>query len=604
MIDRIVANLKLIAEQQQEDGSFLSESRSDSSTKIRKTTFFTSQIICCLNEVGRRDEYKALVHPICEKGVGFLLSERSPQWSWNYWSKEYQSVAVNTYPDDLDDTLLALTALHGYDPELITGEVMGFLTEQLMELEQKVGGPYFTWLVESEPDSVWRDLDVVVNARIALFLELLGVRLPALRKWLRVQIEQAAFESPYYPGGLQAQYLLKQIFPRYISLRNLANTNYSELDQILVSLIDSKKQVQLPEKAHWSPYCRDPKENGERYMAGSSALTAAFLIQALVGKEARGTEKTLPRFTEQVKKTIHGAVATLPQPLGGVAEDYYKAFLKKDTKREKSLLAWRVSQAIGMHFEDDFYHELALLNIHGWVAFTLLDQVWDNESNPIMTGVASWALRQVVYSAQRVDAWLPGFSKYAEKFLQRMEVATTWEVQNCRFNPEIELQSLPDYADYSILVERSLGEALSGCAVIGRKYDLESTQVTQWLQFFHAYTLSRQLNDDAHDWQEDLAMGYCNSVATMVIGTTLPFSYSQNLGQMQTRFWQDTIVKVAEMELAEIAQAEQSLKAFCTSPEWLLPLLETPRRAAEVTINEHQKTADFLKVVEAHGDTM
>lgn len=622
MSDSLKSILHFIELKQEEDGSFLSESRSEKGDQVknRQTTFFTAQILLCLNQVATLSEYSSQVQSLQKAAATFLLKEKSSSWSWNYWAKGSKEYAALPYPDDLDDTFLALTALFGYQPELITGEALAHTVTLLTQLEVEEGGPYKTWLVPEESPVEWKDVDVVVNARIAHFLEIQGVRLPKLRHWLREQIKSQNLISPYYPSNLQTLYALSQLysqrklFPDLSILSDQADiltTAAAVTTHLRLGGKSKDRQLQIAqlEKSTvwpWSAFCRDPKYEGVRYLAGASALTAAFVAEALVmvTLEKNQLSKLKPSdvLSEAIKKQLRKQLKDLPEPLYAVASSYYESFLKQDKKGYKILLPQRIAEAWGITLTAANYEELGLLNLHGWVAYTLYDQIWDNQAEAVLTGAANWALRQVVYSSQRIESWVPGFAVYTEKTLQIMEAITTWEVQSCRFDPakkEKEFK-VPDYQEYYCFVERALGESLCGCAVLATKYALDGEEVANWLKFFSAYTIARQLNDEAHDWEEDLQNGHVNAVAALLLSkkASVLLDIEKELPILQERFWQEVLPIISRRTLEEVEKARKVLIAACQKPECLLPLLERPESAAKQALREQQQAKEFLSALE------
>src|SRR3990167_6664752 len=73
-------------------------------TKRYRTTFVPSLIGLALQEVEASDSIR-------ERLAAFLLTQKSPDWAWNYWDRDSIHAHKIPYPDDLDDTFLALTYL-------------------------------------------------------------------------------------------------------------------------------------------------------------------------------------------------------------------------------------------------------------------------------------------------------------------------------------------------------------------------------------------------------------------------------------------------------------------------------------------------------------
>src|SRR5581483_3157393 len=199
--------IETIKTEQGEDGGFFSLSSSDQkhfSGKFRyQTTFFSSNILCCLNSVRRYSlESSTLtdLETVCEKTANFLLAERSNYWSFNYWARSTEEYRTMPYPDDLDDTFVALIGLYEYDPNIIDGGVSAKIAKLLPLMETNPGGPYRTWIVSPDTGPEWHDVDMVVNSNIGYFLSRLNVSLPNLAKFIEKCVRDENIYSRYYPG--------------------------------------------------------------------------------------------------------------------------------------------------------------------------------------------------------------------------------------------------------------------------------------------------------------------------------------------------------------------------------------------------------------------
>src|SRR5438876_3918375 len=126
------------------------------------------------------------------------------------------------YPDDLDDTFCALSALRLHDPDLVNEAALGRVVHLLVALETQVGGPYRTWIAPEDAPAVWRDVDLAVNANIAYFLRLTGTTLPGLTAIMEQGIMAKTLSSPYYPSLYPVAYFVARAYqgPEGVALAN------------------------------------------------------------------------------------------------------------------------------------------------------------------------------------------------------------------------------------------------------------------------------------------------------------------------------------------------------------------------------------------------
>ena len=149
--------LKHIRNQQSPDGSFVSLSgfiKDDFHDAIpRRTTFFTSNILACLQNIPERTA------DVCAATAQFLIGQKSERWSFNYWARDTGDTSgadggtgapYPPYPDDLDDTFAAFAALAVHDPAIIDGHALAAIARLLTAREAGEGGPYRTWLVDGD----------------------------------------------------------------------------------------------------------------------------------------------------------------------------------------------------------------------------------------------------------------------------------------------------------------------------------------------------------------------------------------------------------------------------------------------------------------------
>jgi len=89
-MDAIKKGLAFIKSQQQKDGSFLSLSSPKidnfKEARVLHPTFPTSLILSQLDLPQARE--------IAQKAVRFLLSQKNPNWTFNYWTKRGQKVPL------------------------------------------------------------------------------------------------------------------------------------------------------------------------------------------------------------------------------------------------------------------------------------------------------------------------------------------------------------------------------------------------------------------------------------------------------------------------------------------------------------------------------
>ena len=567
------------------------EQQSDGHFAGSEAVFLTSLILSSINSLKndrRLDRIK-------NRAVNFLLKQKSEHWSFNYWGKNSSETKTRPYPDDLDDTFCALASINGYKKDLLDGTALAKITTILTATEDHVGGPYRTWIVPPDADSIWKDVDIAVNSNVAYFLVQQDVFLPKMRKFLLGRIAKKNLSSKYYPTIFPVAYFLS----RYLNLDRKATKKYKQaLQKIILSkqtkntgsfgnplhtalAISSllrlgaapvmvEKSIkylhQTSEEGVWPEYafCCDPMIDKKQYYAGSSALTTAFCLEALslfdnhttdVPHQVTKSDDKTQVIYDQVIGRARKRFVKLGTDLRTVAIRMLEKTIKGDKDKQVVLMPYFFSIALRKQrkkINQDFLISLGLANIYGWIAYRIYDDFLDNEGKPLQLSVANVCLREL---AAIYNGIIP--DKFRE-VMDTLDNANAWEIAHSRFDPKhYPPDGIPDYGDFSQLANKSLGHALGPIAVLTKLgYGANSPEMKNFLTFFRHYIIARQLNDDAHDWEEDLARGQINAVGAKILTKTKAKS------KLQEVFWLEVFDDTAATILTHVDQARSALPAL------------------------------------------
>lgn len=621
-----IANLYSL---QQKDGSFLSFASPDptffSNPLTFQSTFSTSLILsslCTLSETPK-------IKKIKKNAAHFLLRQRSPYWSFNYWARASLETQTLPYPDDLDDTFCALSALFLYNPLIITGEVLANAVTLLTTLEKKEGGPYRTWLVDDKADKIWRDVDIAVNSNIAYFLSLQKIELTNLNRYLEKSIRSNNLISPYYPSTLPIMYFIsrfykgdeknkitKQIlFQRNnkgywnnpldtaLSLCILLHDNIppEEVTDAVFYLIDQQAQNNLNAFPFYTGV--NPKKD-KTYFAGSSALTIVFCLEAVTKyQKALETKKSQLQkhhsqqedlIYQEIVKRVKSRFDTFDNPLKKTILLFIQTLLKDDTSKQITLLPYYFSQTLGRHQKEissELLIQLGVANVFGWIAYTIYDDFLDEEGDLQLLSFAHIASREVTHIFEHI---LPDtdFAGFYQEIMDQLDYANTWEVTNTRSE-----NNLPKYGNYHQLAHKSLGHALGPLAILfALGYKKHSFATKNLLLFFTHYLIAKQLNDDAHDWENDLEKGHINAVGAMLLKKQRD-KKNKTHKKLQEIFWYEVLPNVSKRILKHTKKAYALLKksSVVIDQQPLKKLLISSEQSALTALEEQKKTLQFLK---------
>lgn len=635
--------ISFLANEQQKNGGFLSLSSSQTNdfnhAKKYHSPFFASLIFSATVILPKTPELGKLHKSTAQ----FLLSQKSAYWSFNYWERDGKEASTIPYPDDIDCTLCALSALQMYDPSIIDGEVIGMVATMLTATEEKEGGPYRTWLVPDDSPHEWKDIDLGVNNNVAYFLSLQGVSLPSLKKLTEGAIQNKNYTSPYYPIPYSIIYFISRWYKgkgvndikdfllkkqkngvwenplcTALALLSLHNLSAKISPVIMQKGIDYLIKTQKKDGG-WKSYAFsiDPTIGGKNYYAGSSALTTAFCLEAIYklktkDEKQKNTKKSSKSDEEKMQKNIIKSARARFSMLGDDVKKQFDIALTRVRKMDKdnhiTLLPYLFFKSLSSEEQnkikgnkDELVANLCQANLYGWIAYTIYDDILDEEGDPKLLSVANVCLREVTHIYERVAVEYPEVAKTFHTTLDTIDSANGWEVSNCRDKSWLHI---PDYGDLSPLANRSLGHALGPIAlflILG--YKENSPEIQGLRTFFEHYLIARQLNDDAHDWEDDLKKGHINAVGAQVLtkASGRAFTHAREKGDfllMEKLFWNTIIDAVCRNVTTHTLLAQKALKKFahCTKESTLFTtILAGPEAMVAKTKKEKSDTLKFLK---------
>lgn len=656
MLQKLIGeSVKYLEIRQRKNGSFLSLSSSNprdfTGAKKYHTIFPAFLVLSCLSGLKETSN----VRTIKRKAAAFLLAQKSEHWSFNYWARETKEAKQMPYPDDLDDTFCALSALFQYKPELIDGSAMAKIVTLLTAVEEKEGGPYRTWLVPPDAKKVWKDVDLVANSNIAYFLSLEDISLPNLTAFVESVIDASSYTSPYYPSEYPVIYFISRFYRgkktkkikdfllskrhasgKWVNPLNTAlavnsllnlGTPPDKLDKSIAYLA----KTQAPDS--WEPYtlCVDPEIDGKRHYAGSSVVTAALCLEAMaqylqsvkrqsqkrgVGRSAKESSDLSSVYNEVAEKARR-RFFILGGDIKRQALGVLKATLKRDKDKQIVLMPYFFKVSLGKNgksVSDDLLIQLGLANLYGWIAYTIYDDFFDDEGDSKILSVANLCLRELTTIFNEVLPRDSGFPVFFHKAIDTLDSANTWEVSNCRVNPKklvklTKLRSLkiPEYGDLTKLAEKSIGHASGPAAILfSLGYKTDSSEIKNLMKFFKHFLIARQLNDDAHDWERDLKMGHINAVGAEIIKTLKQKNKKTVKGKslnvkgnelFQEIFWYEVVVGVCQDVLKHVQLAREALQKISVIVNTSLfeKLLASIEQSAQEALKEREETIRFLK---------
>jgi len=547
-------SVNYILGEQRKDGSFFLEGNSD----VLMSTAFA---LFCLNDTAETPVIKETK----ERAVNFLLQKKNKDW---------------IFCDDIGTNFLILSALAGYNPELIDGFAMAKILKVLTSVEVDEGGPYYSDIKKQN-----QKIDIGTNIIIAYFLSLQDVELPNLNSLIESAIENYNFDSKLFGYIYSVIYFLSTFYK-------------GDKKEKLINFILNKKDERNSQVDIW--------------LAESALENLKTQKNNLVPQVIKDPEEI--RIMELILKTAENKFSTLPDDAKKIALREIQKTIKGNRDGQMSLMAYYFKKALGKNgekFSDNFIAEMGVANTFFWTAFIIYDDFWDEDeaANPQILPIANLYARHYVDFFDFVLPENTGFRSFFHKLMDSLDVANTWENIHCRakvdgskfFIPE----KLPEYGEYEFKFRPASGHILGPVAMlVSLGYNLESAEVKSIISYFRNYLIAMQINDDAHDWEEDLKRGHISTVVDILLRDLNwqkeYIDLDKDLEELRKVFWFKTISKAEQLALSYAEKSKQALlsvKIF----ENLAPLekfININKIVAEKALKEQKLSVDFLKGME------
>ncbi len=606
----------------------------NSHTKIL-TTLYTSLVIRSLAQSRTRGSGSAH-EDIIKKGSEYLRSQKSQYWTWNYQDKQE---GQSPYPDDLDDTFLAVTALCGADRAIINGEALAMLVKNLIGCEAALGGPYRTWCVSSAAESVWHDVDAVVNANIGGFLAMHDVVVPAVDALIEQTLRSNTRSySPYYPTPYSFWYFIapwyrgkKEILIKKImeDADKNGGWNGNPLDTALCmnallqlgarhTLVSSGFSYILSSEANelCRPYVFAVERitETETYYSGSAAFSAAVIYEAILRYEKavemnnKKSQTERDSFEDRLYQKIQDEVKSTSKASTEAVCRSIESIAQHPQTRAGCLLgyyAWNAcvvsEQSTRNQLTPDNVLRYGIAALRGSIAYKIYDDFFDEQGNVDALTLAGRSNRALAVTYATAS---PAVRELFLYVTEAMDASQEWEEKNCRIEKRGDyfvLNTVPKYGRYEVLAQKSCGLVLAPAAVlIEDGHNPESALVQSIIDFCSQYLIARQLSDDGHDWQQDLRAGKLNSVsaalATKYLEVGSVYHTEDTIEHLAKLFWCEDIKELSTTILFHTAAASRiaTTAPGIYHPEYLLRILEPLEDAANQAIAQAATITDFL----------
>lgn len=626
-IDKAIVNgLNYLSLVQTAEGAFVTQYSSRGEKFVVEeevvTTFAPALVLQALAKV---DKAKTIREGI----VSWLQKQQSQTGAFNYWPADSVFRQARPYPDDLDDTACALAGIYLHNPALIGSNQLAQLVRLLIASETVVGGPYNTWLVDTTDLPAWQDIDLAVNCNIDFLLQHIAEPLPKLQFLIDTAVARQDFRSSYYPDKIVVQYFIARVCrssttkltlsdllhendslpiasPMYAALKITALRklgDMTDLSKLVEYLLQSQQtDGSWPAERIWL----DRAENSKMY-AGSSALTTAFVVEALnlslpaaIKRQAASTDSRL----ESSFRVARNRLSQLPTPLAGQTCSMLDALKSGNNAHEVALLPYIFADSLKGKpvLSDAVLSGLSVATIFGWLAYDAYDDLLDEGGEPLKLPAANAVMRLSLHGFLTTKSDQQ-FQRLVGTIFDRIDAANAWEVANCRIAYDdltVTIGNLPKYPSATFLAERSIGHALAPLAVLAvLGKDADDIAVQHFFHGFRHYLVARQLNDDLHDWEEDLMAGRISYVVVRLLRETSVMgrhSKAVLAPKLERHFWHHTLKKLCAETTTQLQKSRQNFtnSGLLQDENLFLRFVLRLEQAIARTLEEQQRAQDFL----------
>lgn len=563
------------------------------------------------------ESIKVLSHKL----VNFLKNE-TKEFSYNYFTRDFlASHSEFKVPDDLDDTALVLSALLRNNTEIDQEFIL-----KMISLESSPGGPYKTWYVDSNAEERWKDIDSYVNANVVYALSLLDIRLPNTETYLKKVLQDNTYKSPYYRFKSTFLYYIARLayqtkdkaFTKLITtnLKKSSINTLSSQEQIFyllaksycgVTLSSQELQIitlqskEIINNTLLIPFCIDFAYKSKPTYTTNKAYSLALLFELLQVLDLNPQKKVVKNtqanrieknWEDSVKNTIKDEL--LQSKLGNIVLETYPIDNNYKSITIPINISLDISRSIGVK-QQRLINNVIFAAFYGWLTYTTFDDILDTKQlNESYTTLLYLDRLQNKYLNKLSDL-LPEFKLVFERTWNTIDEIYNWEFTSLRFSDAIN-NTTPEKMTYSYIQKRMSGFSLLISVIpmlLSIKHSKELAQKIE--KIINYVVIIDQLNDDAHDYYEDLENGIITYVNADVLNNINFLKSSKS--EIEIYFWQNTMKKVITDCKTLKDKAIQVCETLPTELPFLTYLIEKsfkPIGDAELELKKTEKLIDYF----------
>lgn len=309
-----------------------------------------------------------------------------------------------------------------------------------------------------------------------------------------------------------------------------------------------------------------------------------------------------------IDKRVRIELLELPEPLDRMGSAAFERLLKADASGEIRLMPqlFLSSLAVPPRISRARLARLGAANVFFWIGGMLFDDFLDGEGRPERLPIATVLHRRALALYRHADT-NPAWHKLLEDYCNQADRANAWEVTMARaalHERQIAIPVLPDYGNGWPLADRSLGHLLGPLYVLRQAGVTRRQTVAAW-EALRRYLIVRQLNDDLHDWRDDMLAGQITMVATILLeGCGIaPGTYpvSDLVPRLERYFFDKGLEEVCALAYAYLADARMLLAnaGIMKGRGGIYDLLDRQEATVRDALTMHANRRAFIRTITA-----
>lgn len=406
---------------------------------------------------------------------------------------------------------------------------------------------------------------------------------------------------------------------RILSLSSISNLSAEELSDLLAFLVDHEYAPGGPYLFSDSPP-ENVKMNAKIYTlmlkAGKKLpRTLEYITSSceLLSHQERALFKQLTQQPDD--KTTHPRSTPFDESLveKNLAPELYaevepilKKLISVDAHGEitelLSLFAASFSKQMNTTRVRINFEKLGAANLYTWLAYTLYDTLLDEHPSPLLLPAANCLHRLAVatYIENGVSAAL------VQKEFNKVDSANALEILYCRVpvtDKHIQIQQLPQKKVLNQLLSGRSSVHYLGLLAFYTCISQKSVAPARIAQILNFYLAARQLNDDIHDWEEDLVAGRITYVVAQLLQKARTTKGSHRISPLRSElrvlFWDTEMEILLNYCLKMAATAKAGLIEELGMPQdapFILTTIEPIIKACQSALDQHDFNKKFLQI--------